>query len=87
MAPVVYFLGAMCSLLCAVLLLRQYGSSRHRLLLFSGLCFAGLTVANIVVYIDLAVLPDSDLHLWRWSITAASMTLLVVGLIWESKES
>ena len=85
MAPVVYFLGAFCSLLCAALLLRQYGMSRHKLLLFSGLCFAGLTVANVIVFIDLAILPDIDLHLWRWSITAASMSLLVVGLIWESK--
>ena len=42
MGPAVYILGALTSLLCSVLLLRGYASGRKRLLLWSGLCFAGL---------------------------------------------
>lgn len=43
MAATVYVLGALTTLLCAVLLLRAYGVVRQRLLLWSGLCFTGLT--------------------------------------------
>jgi hypothetical protein len=46
MAEVVYILGAASTLLCAVLLLRQYRVGRQPLLLWSGLCFCGLTLTN-----------------------------------------
>lgn len=85
MAEAVYVLGAASSLLCAGLLLRQYSSSRQKLLLWSALSFGGLTVTNILVFIDLISLPDVDLHVVRWSVTAASLALLLFGLIWESK--
>ena len=85
MAHIVYGLGVFASLLCAVLLLRHYVVSRQKLLLWSGLCFVGLAINNILVFIDLVVVPTGiDLHLLRWSVAAVSMTLLVVGLVWES---
>jgi hypothetical protein len=85
MAETVYVLGAICSLSCAVLLFRQYQLSAQRLLLWSALCFFGLTVTNVFVFIDLVLVPDVDLHLLRWSITAASLSAMLFGLIWESK--
>jgi hypothetical protein len=85
MAKLVYFLGVMSSLLCAVLLLRQYPQARQKLLLWSGLCFAGLAFTNLLVFIDLVVVPEADLHLFRLGAAAFSFTLLVFGLVWESK--
>ena len=84
MAPTVYVLGALTTLLCAVLLLRAYGNVRQRLLLWSGLCFAGLTISNVLLFIDLVLLPaDVNLHIARLSTAAVSMCALLYGLIRE----
>ena len=57
MAALVYVLGALTTLLCAILLLRAYFRVGRRLLLWSGLCFAGLTVSNCLLFIDLIIMP------------------------------
>ena len=86
MGPVVYIVGALTALLCAVLLLRGYVRSRVRLLLWSGLCFSGLTLSNLLLFMDLVLWPASvDLHLLRLTTAAISMLLLLYGLIWESE--
>ncbi|HTS13082.1 MAG TPA: DUF5985 family protein [Candidatus Limnocylindrales bacterium] len=85
MAQAVYLLGALTSLLCSVLLLRGYGRGRKRLLLWSGLCFAGLAASNALVFIDLVLLPHTDLFPYRLATTIISMALLLYGLIWESQ--
>lgn len=41
MGSVVYVLGTLTTLLCSTLLLRAYAVGRVKLLLWSGLCFAG----------------------------------------------
>ena len=84
MAAMVYILGALTSLACAVLLLRGYSRGRKRLLLWSGLCFAGLALSNLLIFVDLIVLPGRDLYLWRLATTGVAMALLLYGLIWES---
>ena len=48
-AVVVYTLCALTALACAVLLLRAYGASGVRLLLWGGVCFVGLTVNNVLL--------------------------------------
>jgi hypothetical protein len=87
MAAIVYILGAASTLLCSFLLLRQYRIARQPLLLWSGLCFAGLTLTNVLICFDLLVFtgPDVDLHVWRLGVAAVSLCLLVFGLVWESK--
>ncbi|HVT36816.1 MAG TPA: DUF5985 family protein, partial [Nevskiaceae bacterium] len=81
MAAAVYIVGALITLVCSVLLLRQYGRTRLPLLLWSGLCFAGLTLSHIVLFIDLIVLPtEVSLYLLRQTITALSMSALLYGL-------
>jgi hypothetical protein len=85
MAATVYLLGALTSLICAVFLLRGYTQGRSRLLLWSGLCFSGLALSNLLVFVDLIVLPNVDLYLVRLSVTAISMFLLLIGLVWESQ--
>lgn len=84
MALAVYILGALVSLLCAVLLLRGYSRRRTRLLFWSGLCFAGLTLSNALVFMDLVVAPQIDLYVWRLGSAALAMLLLLYGLVWES---
>ena len=86
MAAFVYFLGALTTLLCAVLLLRGFARGRQRLLLWSGLCFGGLTVSNILLFVDLVLLPTTiDLYLLRLATAAAAMLILLFGLIWDSE--
>jgi hypothetical protein len=85
MGAVVYMLGTVTTLACAVLLLRGYARATKRLLLWSGLCFAGLTVSNFLIFVDLVIVPDVDLYVWRLATAAISMALLLYGLIWDSR--
>jgi hypothetical protein len=85
MATLVYSLCALTSLACAVLLLRGYRSSRVRLLLWSGLCFAGLAANNVLLLIDKRVMPSLDLSLWRTLPALAGLALLLYGLVWETR--
>jgi hypothetical protein len=80
-----YILICLTMLLCAVLLLRAYRSVRRRLLLWSGLCFAALTITYFLVALDLVFLRATDLFTWRLGATATAMALLLYGLIWESQ--
>ncbi len=81
----VYILCAITSLICAAMLFRGYKSSGFRLLLWSGLCFIGLTVENVMLYVDLHVVRDVSLVVWRKVPGLIGVGLLLYGLIWESK--
>jgi hypothetical protein len=85
MAPVIYSLCMLTALVCAWLLLRAWRRSGYRLLLWSGLCFAGLTVNNLLLVVDKVVLPAVDLSIWRTSVALVAMAVLLYGLIWESE--
>jgi hypothetical protein len=86
MASAVYLLGTLVTLLCAWLLLRAYIQTRTRLLLWSGLCFVGLTIANAILCIDLLVLGTHvSLYRLRLGTAAFAMLLLLYGLIFESE--
>lgn len=85
MAAVVYALCAVTSLLAAMLLLRGYRQTGARLLLWSGLCFLGLTINNVLVFVDLVIQPERDLLIWRNLPALAGMSLLLHGLIWDSR--
>jgi hypothetical protein len=83
-AIVIYSLCALTSLACAVLLLRGWLRSRAGLLLWSGLCFAGLTLNNVLLVLDRFVLPNVDLSMARLVTAFCALALLVFGLVWES---
>ena len=84
MAAIIYSLCALTALGCALLLLRGYRRSRYKLLLWSGLCFAGLTGNNLLLVIDKVALPDIDLSIPRTLVALLSMAVLLFGLIWDS---
>jgi hypothetical protein len=83
-AETIYVLCAATSLIAASLLLRHYTVRRTRLLLWSCIGFFGLAVNNVLVFIDLGVLPGSDLSVPRTLAGAVAMLVLVYGLIWEA---
>jgi fluoride ion exporter CrcB/FEX len=83
---VVNILGTATAGICAVLLLRAYSQVHKRLLLWTGLCFAGLTVANALLIADLNLVPDVSLYRWRLGTAAFSMLLMLYGLIFESDQ-
>jgi hypothetical protein len=85
MASVVYVLCAATSLLCAVLLLRAHSRSGVRLLLFSGLCFAALTLENVALIADRMLFPNSDLSLLRNALGLLGPAILVFGLVSEAE--
>jgi hypothetical protein len=84
---IVNILGALTVGLCAVLLLRAYARVRKRLLLWCGLCFAGLTLSNALLIVDLYLLTDINLHPQRLLVAAGSMLAMLYGLIFESEQS
>lgn len=84
MGLVVYTLCALTSLACAVLLLRSYRRSRVRLLLWSGLCFACFALNNVLLVIDVRVLPEQDLSIVRSLPSLVGIALLLYGLVWET---
>jgi hypothetical protein len=85
MPGLVYLLCALTSLACCAMLARGYRQTRVRLLLWSALCFAGLTIDNIVLYIDVIVVPHIDLTILRRLPGFIGIALLNFGLIWDSK--
>lgn len=84
-ATVVYLLCAATSALCAALLVRSYLASRTRLLLWSALCFGGLMVNNILLVVDLRLVVGTDLGVLRDVTGLAAISVLLFGLIWESR--
>lgn len=85
MAPIVYILCALTSLACAVLLGRAYGKTRVPLLFWSALCFAGLTVTNVLLCVDLLFLGEAISLAWiRAAIALISVLLLLYGLIFKA---
>jgi hypothetical protein len=84
MAVAVYVMGILVTALCALLLLQGYAKVKQKLLLWSGLCFIGLTISNFLLFLDLVVWTEISLYTWRLSAAAVSLLVLVYGLIWES---
>jgi hypothetical protein len=85
MPETVYLLCAGTSVTCAGLLLRGYRRQRTRLLLWSSLCFVFLAFNNTLLFLDLIVVTTVDLSLWRGVTALAGVSVLLFGLIWESR--
>ncbi|HEY0141080.1 MAG TPA: DUF5985 family protein [Thermoanaerobaculia bacterium] len=86
LANVIFILCAITSAICAGLLLRGYSKSRVRLLFWSGLCFVGLCLNNILLIVDLRVVPELDLSMWRTVPAVIGVGLLIYGLVWETAQ-
>jgi hypothetical protein len=86
MGATIYSLCALAALASAALLLMAFARSGYRLLLWSGLCFVGLTLNNLLLVLDKIVFPTAiDLSIARSSVALASISVLLFGLIWDSE--
>jgi hypothetical protein len=85
MREAIYTVCAVTSFACAFLLLRSYFRSRVRLLLWSGLCFVGMAVNNIILILDRIIFPATDLSTLRLATSLLALVPLLYGLIWEDE--
>jgi hypothetical protein len=84
MAAAIYSLCALTSITCFVLLWRSWRASGARLLFWSALCFAALSVNNVLLVLDRVVWSvEVDLVIPRLVAALVAVLLLLFGLIWE----
>ena len=84
MAALIYGLCALTSILCCALLFRSWSASGARLLFWSALCFAALSVNNVLLVLDRVVFPvEVDLAYARLGAALVAVMLLLFGLVWE----
>jgi hypothetical protein len=84
--PLLYLLAPVTSVACMLLLFRAYAASGMRLLLWSALCFVGLSVNNVVLFFDLVVFAaEVDLRPYRLLSALAGLLFLLYGFIWEAE--
>jgi hypothetical protein len=83
---VLFLLAIVTSLACTILLFRGYLQTSLRILMWSALCFVCLTVNNLLLFVDLVVLPqDVDLRVFRHGTALVGMLFLIYGFIHESE--
>ena len=82
----VYFLCFATSSACAWLLGSSYRRTRARLLLWSALCFLLLAANNLLLIVDLLLLPEADFRLGRLLLSLAAVGVLLFGFIWDLEE-
>lgn len=80
-----YLLALVTCMACTVLLLRDYLRTRARLLLWSTLCFVGLSINNALLFADLVLFPAADLRALRAAAALVGMAFLLYGFIWEAE--
>ena len=83
MAAVIYSLCALTSIMRLVLLWRSWRASGARLLFWSALCFAALSVNNVLLVLDNLVFPNISLGMARLVAALVAVLLLLFGLVWE----
>jgi hypothetical protein len=83
MASAIFIGCALLCLACAVLLLRGYRRGGARLLLWSGCCFLGQALHNALLYVDVYIVPQTDLSTLRLVPACVGVALLIYGLIWD----
>jgi hypothetical protein len=80
---VVYFLCFLTSGVCFYLLLSGFNRDRERLQLWSSLCFGLLALNNLLVFVDIILLPGVNLVPFRSLTALGAIGVLLYGFIWE----
>ena len=81
---IIYLLCVATSALCAYLLARAYRRGRTKLLIWSSICFAMMALNNLVVAIDVLLLPEVDLTIPGAVTALLAVAVLLYGFIWET---
>lgn len=84
----VYGLCALTSFVCFALLLRQHRRAPSALALRSSIAFLCFAVANILLFVDLVVLPSqTDLKIWRNLLNLIGAVILLFGVTSPERNS
>lgn len=86
LASLVYTMCFLTSGACAFLLGRGFLLSRARLLLWSSVCFSFLAASNLLLVVDLILLPGEDLSIPRTLLALAGVGALLFSFIWNLEE-
>lgn len=79
----VYVLCSLTSFVAMLLVYRSYAQNRTRLLLWTALAFVALAVNNLVLFVDIVILPDVSLLVLRHLVSLIAVGLLLYGFVWE----
>ena len=83
MIEVIYALCALASSFCAFLLVRSYRRTRQRLALWACVGFTGLAINNVLLFVDLVVVPHVGLGVIRSSVALVALFTLAAGMALE----
>ena len=84
LGAIIYLLCFFSSALCGYLLVTAYRRHQQRLLLWSAACFCLLSLNNLLVFVDIVLLPDIDLHTLRLITSLVAVGILIYGFVWET---
>lgn len=85
MAEAVYLMCAIAAVVCALLLLRSFLHHRLRLSFYTMLCFLAFAINNVLLFVDLAVVPSGpDLASIRNTVNLVGVSMLLYAMITES---
>jgi hypothetical protein len=85
MVLLIYALCALTALACTLFLLQGWRRTGSRMLFWSGLCFAGLTLTNLLVIADHYLFREFDLAPLRLGSALLAIALLLYGLVFEER--
>lgn len=81
----IYSLCALTAFMSTCLLFRAYALGKYRLLLWGGICFAGLTLSNVLLIADKVLFPLIDFSTYRLLAALGAIMALLYGLIWDTE--
>lgn len=81
----VYLLCLVTSAVCTVLLARAWMRARSRLLAWTSLSFAFLTLNNLLLVADMVVFTTVDLWAWRQLAAGCALLVLLYAFVWETR--
>jgi hypothetical protein len=84
MSGLVYILCTITSLASAILLARAAWRPRGRLMFWSAIAFFGMSINNVLLYVDLLIGPHYDWSIYANVVALVSVLVLVYALIWEA---
>lgn len=82
---ILYLLAVLTCLACTVLLWRSWQRTGLQLLLWSALCFIGLSASNLLLLFDFVLPAEFDLRPWRLASALAGLAFLLYGFIFEAE--
>ena len=84
---IIYLLCALASSTCALLLMRAHLRVPTKLLFWSAIAFALMAVDNLLLVVDMIVVPQRDLRVLRTFIGLLGMVVLLFALVNRSQEN